>query len=91
MQMNRRGFLKALISAAGAVAVAPYVPAIIREPVRQWGEGQQAIIDALAASMRATKEQVAANVLNRAFGGMPRMSEGVIKHEDPFIDFNSPP
>ncbi len=68
MQMNRRSFLKTLISAAGAVAVASYVPAIIREPVRQWGERQQAMIDALAASMIQTKEVMTANVLNRAFG-----------------------
>lgn len=66
--MNRRSFLKTLISAAGAVAAAPYVPAIIREPVRQWGERQQAMIDALAASMLQTKEVMTANVLNRAFG-----------------------
>jgi hypothetical protein len=65
--MNRRSFLKTLISAAGAVAAAPYVPAIIREPVRQWGERQQAMIDALAASMLQTKEQMTANVLQRAF------------------------
>jgi hypothetical protein len=44
------------------------VPAIIREPVRQWGERQQAMIDALAASMLQTKEVMTANVLNRAFG-----------------------
>ena len=72
MQMNRRGFLKALISAASAVAAAPYIPSIIREPVAQWQEGlverQQAMIDALAQSMRETKEMLTANVLNRAFG-----------------------
>lgn len=68
MSLNRRGFLKALISAAGAVAVAPYVPSIIREPVRQWGEEKQAMLDALVASMIQTKEVMAANVLNNAFG-----------------------
>lgn len=65
--MNRRSFLKTLISAAGAVAAAPYVPAIIREPVGQWGERQQAMIDALAQSMLHTKEQMTANVLQQAF------------------------
>ncbi len=66
--MNRRSFLKTLISAAGAVAAAPYLPEIVREPVRQWGERQQAMIDALAQSMIQTKEVITANVLNRAFG-----------------------
>ena len=65
MQMNRRGFLKAMISAAGAVAAAPYAPAIIREPVGRW---HQSMIEALAASMLQTKEMVAAKVLNNAFG-----------------------
>lgn len=95
MPMNRRSFLKTLISAAGAVAAAPYLPEIVREPVARWQEGlverQQAMIDALAQSMIETKEAMTANVLNQAFGRMPRMSEGVIKHETPFIDFNSPP
>jgi hypothetical protein len=36
--------------------------------VRQWGERQQAMIDALAQSMIQTKEVITANVLNRAFG-----------------------
>ena len=65
MPMNRRGFLKTLISAAGAVAAAPYVPAIIREPVAQWHKNQ---IGALAASMIETREVITANILNRAFG-----------------------
>lgn len=65
MPMNRRGFLKTLISAAGAVAAAPYLPAIIREPVAQWHKSQ---IEALAASMLQTKEVITANILNRAFG-----------------------
>ncbi len=64
MQMNRRSFLKALVSAAGAVAAAPYVPSIIREPVIRWHNSQ---IEALAASMLHTKEVMTANVLNRAF------------------------
>jgi hypothetical protein len=63
--MNRRSFLKALVSAAGAVAVAPYVPAIIREPVAQWHRSHLA--EALAASMIETKEVMTANVLQRAF------------------------
>lgn len=63
--MNRRSFLKTLISAAGAVAAAPYVPAIIREPVARWHQSQ---IEALAASMLHTKEVITANILNRAFG-----------------------
>jgi len=62
--MNRRGFLKAMISAAGAVAAAPYVPSIIREPIANWRYRQ---IEALAASMLQTKEVIAANVLNQAF------------------------
>lgn len=65
--VNRRSFLKTLISAAGAVAAAPYIPSIIREPVRHWGERHQAMIDALAASMIQTKEVITADVLNRAF------------------------
>jgi hypothetical protein len=65
--VNRRSFLKTLISAAGAVAAAPYVPAIIREPLRQWSEGHQAMIDALAQSMLQTKEVITANVLQKAF------------------------
>ena len=72
MKMNRRSFLKALVSAAGAVAATPYVPSIIREPVAHWQEGlverQQAMIDALAQSMIETKEAITANILNRAFG-----------------------
>lgn len=73
--MNRRGFLKTLISAAGAVAAAPYVPAIIREPVYKWGvelqsleAASQSFVEALAASMLETKEAMTANILNRAFG-----------------------
>jgi hypothetical protein len=65
--MNRRGFLKALISAAGAVAAAPYVPAIIREPLRLWSDWHQEMIDALAQSMIQTKEVITANVLQQAF------------------------
>lgn len=68
MSLNRRGFLKAAISTAGAIAAAPYIPSIIREPVRQWGEEKQAMLDALVASMIQTKEVMAANVLNHAFG-----------------------
>lgn len=62
--MNRRSFLKAMISAAGAVAAAPYVPSIIREPIGRWHES---MAHALAASMLQTKEQVTANVLQQAF------------------------
>ncbi len=65
MKMNRRSFLKALVSAAGAVAVAPYVPEVIRKPVAHWHKSQ---IEALAASMIETKEVITANILNRAFG-----------------------
>jgi len=65
VKMNRRSFLKALVSAAGAVAATPYVPSIIREPVVRWHNSQ---IEALAASMLQTKEIIAGNVLNRAFG-----------------------
>lgn len=69
MPMNRRGFLKAMISAAGAVAAAPYVPAIIREPVSRLRDTMRMnYAQALAASMIKTKEVVAANVLNHAFG-----------------------
>ena len=63
--MNRRRFLKAMISAAGAVAAAPYVPMIIRKPLDTWRYNQ---IQALAASMLHTKEVITANILNRAFG-----------------------
>jgi len=63
--VNRRSFLKTLISAAGAVAAAPYVPAIIREPVAQWHRNHLA--EALAASMIETKEVMTANVLQQAF------------------------
>ena len=80
-RMNRRAFLKRAGLMAAAAVVAPKVlfaekpryvnvvhdPEIEFEPVGMWSNNLTTAPNPLAHAMRQTKEQVYANVLNRAF------------------------
>lgn len=82
--MNRRGFLQGLLTGAASVAVGLRLshgtPKLVKDDFgwttrtyelngAMFDEISRKRAEALAAAMKATQEQMAADILNRAFSG----------------------
>jgi len=94
-KLTRRSFLKGLAAGVATVAIAtkmaPRLPdAGLRFKATErfsvaWTDARAAYGSALAKSMRETKEQVGANILNRAFGG-PSYETKVYETQELLLD-----